>query len=167
MFEMICEVCNEKPAKIHVTQIQNGEPVSAHLCHDCARKKGMGTIGVPLEQVLGGMVSGEEASGISEVPLDLICCRGCGQTFSIFTETGRLGCSQCYFTFDEELTTLILKLQKKESHVGKVPQKGSLRFDPTPDRELRDLRKRLSLAVKSEKFDLAAQIRDEIKDLED
>ena len=36
---MLCEICHKKPAKVHVTRIENNKQFSLHLCQDCARSK--------------------------------------------------------------------------------------------------------------------------------
>ena len=34
---MICENCKQRPAKVTVTQVQNGEQVQRHYCEVCAQ----------------------------------------------------------------------------------------------------------------------------------
>ena len=162
---MICEVCGEKPAKLHVTQIQGGKPVSVHLCHDCAKKKGMGT-SFSLTDLLSGLLEQENASPVSEKETSIVTCRGCGQSFSTFRETGRLGCSLCYTTFEENLLQLVGKIQKSDRHMGKFPKKGRQDSIINLENELREFRRKLNMAVQQEEFETAARLRDQIRSLE-
>ncbi len=38
---MVCDICGEQDALIHVQQIMGGEVLDIHLCTDCAREKGI------------------------------------------------------------------------------------------------------------------------------
>ena len=83
----------------------------------------------------------------------------------LLSQTGRLGCSHCYVTFEGNLRGLLRRLHGSVQHVGKV----YLPPDPTraeQQERLAGLRRKLDKAVELEDFERAAQIRDMIRTLE-
>src|SRR2546422_371583 len=80
-------------------------------------------------------------------------------------EAARLGCAQCYETFDAHLRDLLRRLHGSSQHVGeRYITPGETEADPT--RQLLDLREQLRKAVENENFELAAELRDRIRVLE-
>jgi protein arginine kinase activator len=156
-------VCGKKPAKIHVTQIKNGEKKSVHMCQECAQKQAMGS--AISSGFLGDILKQESGAATPDQPTerDLETCEGCGQTYRAFKETGRLGCAECYQRFEDMLVPLIRKVQKGETHVGKRPQGVK---EPTLAEKVEDLRVQLRQAVEHEEFEKAAQLRDQIRQME-
>ncbi len=160
---MLCDDCGENEAILHLTSIENNQIKSSHLCESCANEKGLepgvGTGNVPLTDFLAQMGKANDASGSSGP------CPYCGLKLDDFKKTGRLGCSQCYVTFEPHLRSLLRRLHGGTQHVGKVY------LPPNPsvaqrEERLAGLRRKLSKAVESEDFERAAQIRDLIKSLE-
>jgi len=88
-------------------------------------------------------------------------CPQCGFTQADFKKSGRLGCSECYVTFAEGLGGLLKSMHKGTKHVGKVPENLRTKRDITE--LLSALQKKLNKAIESENFESAAQLRDEIK----
>ncbi len=75
-----------------------------------------------------------------------------------------MGCSDCYDAFDENLIPLIKRIHGSNNHTGKVPKRkgGDLRII----RKIEDLREEMQRVVEEENFERAAEIRDEINELE-
>jgi protein arginine kinase activator len=154
-------------AVIHLTQIENNEMTTSHLCEQCAAAKGLETEdppspSFPLQEFLAQM--GAEAPQESSTPVDEKCAF-CGLTFRGFREAGRLGCPHCYSAFEGHLRGLLSRVHNSTRHVGKV----YLPPDPTAsqlERRLEGLRRQLDRAVDAEDFERAAGLRDEIRTLE-
>jgi protein arginine kinase activator len=91
-------------------------------------------------------------------------CTVCGFTHAEFKKTGRLGCSACWETFEAGLASLLKAMHKGERHLGKVPVKAMHTLALSG--KVRELSERLEQAVQDEKYEDAAQIRDEIRELE-
>jgi protein arginine kinase activator len=164
---MLCEQCGERPAAIHLTQIVN-TVTQQHLCEVCAAEKGVHTEAsvakFPLSDFLASM--GEDAA--PAVPAgDAGACSVCGATLQDFQDTGRLGCPECYTTFAAHLRNLLRRVHGASQHVG-LPYLGPVAAGeagpPAPD--LGALREQLQHAVAAENFELAAQLRDQIRMLE-
>jgi protein arginine kinase activator len=163
---MLCEHCGQNEAVIHLTQIVNNQMGTFHLCEACAAEKGLepepGIAGFPLTDFLAQM--GQE-SEMKPQKTGSTACEYCGLTLRDFKKTGRLGCSHCYVTFEQHLRSLFRRLHGGTQHVGKV----YLPPDPSEaerHQQLSRLRRKLDAAVDREDFERAAQIRDQIRQLE-
>ena len=161
---MKCDHCGENEAVIHLTQIVDNKMGTFHLCEACAAEKGLepeaGVGNFPLTDFLAQM--GGESKPQPSGPTE---CEYCGLTLQDFKKTGRLGCSHCYVTFDHHLRSLLRRLHGGTQHVGKV----YLPPDPTEadrNEQLSRLRRKLDVAVENENFERAAQLRDQIRQLE-
>ena len=161
---MLCTICKEKPATVHLTQIVGDKMQKLDLCEACAKAKGINDpTGFSLADadVLFGLGASQEldqAGGGSELK-----CPRCGFTQADFKKSGRLGCPECYKTFAEGLSGLLKTMHKSTRHVGKAPE--ALRATRENSDRLKTLQVKLAKAIKDEKYEQAAQLRDEIKQL--
>lgn len=163
---MLCEICKKNPAKIHVTQVRDGNKTTIHICSECAHEKGVAGPAIntafSIEQVLGEFA--KSAQGDDSLKPEYRVCSGCGISYNAFKESGRMGCASCYDSFSDELFPLLMKVQKDIRHSGKVPHQGNVKLNMK--RDILDLRKQLKNTVDQENFEEAARLRDQIRDLE-
>ena len=132
-----------------------------NLCDACSKEKGVqDPTGFALADLLLGIGAAEEI----EKGAPTQKCPVCGFTQADFKKTGRLGCSTCYVTFSEGLSTLLKAMHKGTEHLGKVPQRAH-RAVELNDR-MRNLNESLQKAVAEENYETAASLRDQIKELE-
>lgn len=159
---MLCCVCKEKTATVHLTQITGDKMQKVDLCEDCAKQKGVNDqTGFSLADLLLGLGASQEleqSAGGTDTK-----CPQCGFTHADFKKSGRLGCAECYKTFAEGLGSLLKSMHKGTRHVGKVPEDLRTKRDLTE--QMNSLQKKLAKAIESEDFEQAAQLRDEIKQL--
>ena len=168
---MLCDNCKERDAIINLTQVEHDSKVTLHLCEQCAQQKGVETGGAvlksPLGNFLGAVVKGGNIGGaLVPTSADALRCPGCGSTLRAFRDSGRLGCDQCYASFDAHLRDLLRRLHGSSQHVGEryeAPGEGG-RDDPRS--KLLELKAQLRRAVEGENFELAAELRDRIRVLE-
>ncbi len=160
---MLCERCGDNEAIIHLTQIENNQMNTSHLCEGCAADKGLDTVATtehhPLSEFIAQVGKGGEDSAATGP------CPYCGMKLDEFKKLGRLGCPQCYVAFEPHLKGLLRRLHGGTQHLGKV----YLPPDPTQAERverLAGLRRKLDKAVETEDFERAAQIRDMIRTLE-
>ena len=160
-----CEVCGEKPAKVHVTQIKNNKKITIHMCQDCARKQAGSDVvsKLSIADFLQGMFKQEAGAAAPPTQDEMLTCPGCGQTYRAFKESGKLGCADCYDTFEKQLVPLLRRVHKSERHVGKRPRENR---PATVQEQLAQLRRHLEQAVAREEFERAASLRDEIRRLD-
>lgn len=158
---MDCENCGERDAEITLTEIENNEMRTVHLCSTCAALKGVSVEGSgapPIADLLahlGG--SGEE----QVFAADAEACDYCGTEAREFRKTGRLGCPQCYAQFADQLRALLGRVHNASQHIGKVYVSSAVDADDSQAR-LSTLKRRLDRAVEIEDFESAADLRDQI-----
>lgn len=158
---MTCCVCKEKPATVHLTQIQGDKVQKVDLCEECAKTKGVNDSTFQLADMLLGLGASHEidqAAGGAEIK-----CPACGFTQVDFKKSGRLGCPECYATFADGLEGLLKSMHKGTKHTGKVP--AHLRQKKDFSEQMTTLNKKLAKAISTENFEQAALLRDEIKQL--
>jgi protein arginine kinase activator len=163
----ICQICQQKVAKIHITQIHGSNVLELHVCPDCSRQNGLNNIDLSIHVSLTEAVDVEKGGqAASDSPSDEVkTCAGCGQTYRGFKESGRMGCWQCYDTFAEELEPLLRKIQAGIKHIGKTLNTELIAQTDLAPMILKK-KELLRLAVTAEDFETAARLRDEIKSLE-
>ena len=161
---MLCTICKEKPATVHLTQIVGDKMQKLDLCEDCAKTKGIndptsfGLADLDLVLGLGASQQLEQSAGGVELK-----CPRCGFTQADFKKSGRLGCPECYVTFAEGLRGLLKTMHKGTRHTGKAPE--ALRATRENADRLKTLQAKLTKAIKDENYEQAALVRDEIKQL--
>lgn len=163
---MFCDQCREREAVIHLTQIVNEQVTTLHLCEKCAAEKGVESPGAVAKTPLGSFLAAMgKGTDLAPAPRTGEVCARCGGTFQDFRETGRLGCSDCYRSFEAPLRDLLRRLHGSTHHLGERYAER----DPgaaLAREQAAELRERLRLAVETEDFELAAEIRDRLRVLE-
>lgn len=158
---MKCNKC-PKVATLHITEVVGEEQVEEHhLCEDCAQKylyepgsNGAKGKTAAIEEV--------EEIGIGQMGRE---CPVCGMKFVDFRNSGRLGCPHDYEAFREDLIPLLENIHGDTRHCGKSPRR--LPEVRQTQSELVQLRKQLSQAIHKEAYEEAAQLRDQIRQLEE
>ncbi len=92
-------------------------------------------------------------------------CPVCGTTLSEISRTGKIGCPECYHTFSAALMPSIQRIHGKTQHTGKVPHSAgtNLRLQS----RITELEAKLHQAIEEQRFEEAAQFRDEIASLKE
>ncbi len=165
---MLCDNCKEREVEIHLTKVENDTKVTLHLCKQCAQQKGFETGDSILKTPLGGFIQamGKGGASVLPTPADGLRCAACGSTLKDFRESGRLGCAQCYESFQTHLRDLLRRLHGSSQHVGERYAAPGTDAAADPRIQLLDLREQLRRAVENENFELAAELRDRIRVLE-
>ncbi len=176
---MICQNCHKEEATVHFTEVIDGKANELNLCKKCAEKKGISlTISDAFSEFISSMTDDQ---GHPED--DARCCPRCGLSFKELRKGGRLGCGECYTTFEASLSALINNIHKGPKHTGKSPShfvKGAEEKIDRPasaadssektvmDKEakIKELREKIKAAIAGEEYEKAAHLRDWIKDLE-
>ena len=157
---MLCDICKQNVATVHLTQMVDGKTKKVDLCEACSKEKGVDDpTGFSLADLLLGLGAAQEMAQAA-AGTDLKCPT-CGFTQADFKKAGRLGCPECYRTFSEPLDGLLKTMHKGTRHVGKVPE--TLRQTRDLSDRLKSLQKKLIKAIEEEDFEAAAALRDEIK----
>jgi protein arginine kinase activator len=166
---MLCEKCHERPATVHYTEIVNGHKSKMHLCEVCAGQVQAGGSGfmpqINLHNILASFLSqAPSAHTLAAKNRQETSCPTCGTTESSFAQKGLLGCGDCYKHFGDRLEPLMRRVHGSSSHAGKVPERTGGRARLV--KQIKDMKNRLQQAVVQEEFEDAAQLRDQIRQLE-
>ena len=165
---MLCSQCHERTAVVNLHQIADGEVVLLHLCERCAAEKGVDSSSTltktPVGTFLASMGKGLDLPTGGAVADGMTSCPACGATLDDFRETGRVGCAQCYKTFEVALRELLRRLHGSSRHFGE-------RYRPSEIRNGRSVGARscassCGVAVEAEDFELAAELRDRLRVVE-
>ena len=164
---MLCDICAKNQATVHLTEIVDDQMNELHLCEGCAHQKsaqmesqfGLGDLFAGLAEFDKPIIEkGEEGWALA------LKCPNCGLSYADFKKIGRLGCGECYSAFRKYLGPLLKKIHGSNLHFGKFPLKVTKSLKEKID--LSGLRQKLQKAIEQEDFEEAANIRDQIKDLE-
>ncbi|MFD2672504.1 UvrB/UvrC motif-containing protein [Marinicrinis sediminis] len=165
---MVCQECGSRPASLHFTKIINGEKTEYHLCEVCARERGDKIPGAPngfsIHNLLSGLLDFEPSNSAFSKTEQPLRCETCGLTYSQFGKIGRFGCSDCYKYFAARLDPVFRRVHGTTTHAGKVPARsgGKIKYR----REIDQLKERLHQKIEQEEFEQAAELRDQIRELE-
>lgn len=157
---MICEKCHKNHATTHIKTVVNGIKKEYNLCAECAAAYGYGSNSLTgmLASMFGDITKYDNV-------IESKKCSVCGAGFSEIAKSGKVGCSECYTTFYDELLPYLKRVHGSTKHVGKVPNSAPLMVRPKKE-TVEDLRKELSRLVADENYEQAAVIRDKIKEME-
>ena len=181
---MLCENCGKREANVRYSENINGRKKELHLCEECSKKLGIENMdfNMPIDfsSFFGGLL--EDFGTNDFMPLfnevKQLKCDNCGYTFEDIVNTGKLGCENCYSVFENRLDPIIKKIQGSNKHVGrtgkiidskiseKINNKDSKTENNKDVSKVEKLQNDLKKAIKEEKYEEAAKIRDEIKKLE-
>lgn len=181
---MKCQNCGKEEANVRYTQIINGVKKEVYLCSECAKELGVDALEMPdfsmnFNSFLGDFFSDYmERDLLPSFQTEAVKCKACGMTYEDFIKTGMFGCSNCYTTFSAPIETLLKNLQGTTKHIGRKLNsiKEPIKVENTNNKEnnkvkednkLSKLQKELEKAIKAEKYEEAAKLRDEIKNLKD
>ena len=178
---MLCDNCGKREANVRYSENINGKTRELNLCEECSEKLGIGQMdfSMPMDfsNFFGDFV--EEFTKPEWMPLlnnvKTLTCNNCGYTFDDIVNTGKLGCPNCYDVFESELDPIIKRIQGTNRHVGRIGKiidnKINKKYNKTEENtdkkeektKLEELQEDLKNAIKEERYEDAAKIRDEIK----
>ena len=176
----MCQNCGKNEVTFRYTQVINGVKKEMNLCDKCARELGLKDINfsmpINFSSFLSDLFNDYNDSLLpSFIGTKNLQCESCGTTFDDFVNSGEFGCSNCYDLFEDRITPILRNLQGATKHVGRgyrevTPSTGenitNKKVVKKEESELEKLNKDLQKAIKDERYEDAAKIRDEIKKLE-
>lgn len=152
---MKCQFCGN-PASVHLTEVIQHSKAELHLCEACAAKHQLWT---PPHQELNVPALLDLLLGASTSRSERLTCPKCGLDYDQFRTRGRLGCPHDYLVFGERIDELLMRIHRKNQHVGKTPPCSTTHVDES----VPDLHRQLRVAVAEERYEEAARLRDLIR----
>ena len=157
---MLCEKCKKRNATILYKQTINGVTEQMALCPECANAMSLGSI-FDVDFNFFGSLFKQSAPPLAEEKV----CTLCGSTFDQIAREGKVGCAKCYEIFADRLRPSIERIHGHSSHVGRKPKGGAKKNEKRD--QIKELKRQLAEAIKQENFEKAAELRDQIKQMEE
>ena len=185
---MLCQKCKKNEANVKYTEIINGEKKEMMLCEECSHKLGLDNINfnmpIDFSSFFGGLLE-EEYNSPEFMPLfqtvKELKCDNCNMTYDEFISQGKFGCPECYDVFSSKIDSLLKRLHgsneyrgrkalssasnKENTSIGAISHNSSEKND-SKNSKLEKLQKDLKKAIADERYEDAAKIRDQIKEIE-
>ena len=177
---MLCDNCGKREANVRYQENINGRKKELNLCTECSKKLGIDqfdfSMPIDFASFFGGFF--EDIANQQFMPffdeIKALKCNSCGNTFDDILKTGRLGCQNCYDTFEEQINPIIRRIQGADRHIGrigkisdnKVVSSEEAKPETKEVSELEKLKQDLKKAIEEERYEDAAKLRDKIKKLE-
>jgi protein arginine kinase activator len=161
---MKCQICKDNIATIHLTEIEDGETKEVHLCESCYQNEKKNVFIEPAQSV-NELIS-DLAASIDQAGLrnEGTRCPVCSASYADFQKKGLFGCPNDYTVFRDSVYPLLEKIHGSSEHKGKIP-KSAIHRQSSPE-QLIVLRRELDEAISNERYEKAAELRDEITKLE-
>ena len=175
-------MCLKNPATAHLAELceESGELRELHICNSCITRYHLDLSNKPLpiskilDLAAAVTLDAESADSsnddiadtmsITELENDLPSCSACGLSYADFTKNNRFACAKDYEAFSSELVNLFNELHGSEQHIGRSPSNSDQQSQLLAKR-IR-LEKKLQDVIAEERFEEAASIRDQIKELD-
>jgi protein arginine kinase activator len=179
---MLCQVCQENPATVHVTDVVYGEEAPTepagpsappgqgpqgleerHLCEQCAQASNLPqtTVSKPVGAEIWKLLQASAKRTRKEQGL---ACPDCGMTLAEFRQRGRLGCPRDYEVFMPQLRDLLERIHGATRHSGRVPGLDDQKMERL--QRVNELQRQLEAAIREEAYETAAELRDQLKTLQ-
>ena len=187
---MLCQNCGKNEVNFRYTQIINGVKKEMALCDKCAKSLGLESLDfnmpINFSNFLGDFF--DEVAETNFLPsfskTETLKCNNCGTTYDEFIKTGKFGCSNCYDVFSHGLDNVLKNIHSSNTHVGRKskwinklneaskqennetqvkPKAKTSKPKTSKEDKLAELNIELKQAIKEERYEDAAKIRDEIK----
>lgn len=157
---MLCQKCKINNASVKIIRNVNGDIKEYYLCPSCAEGEGMSLGGMIYKDIIPdsffNILASDSLSGHT--------CKTCGLTYLEFKADPKFGCEDCFSSFSKMLPNMIKDIQGAVNHTGKIPKRSG--GEILKKKKISDIRAELNKAVAEENFELAAKLRDEIRNLE-
>ena len=152
------------------------------LCEKCAKDLGLEkmdfNIPINFSSFFGNFFEDAEESFLPNfAQSNALQCDVCGMTYDEFIDKGKFGCANCYDVFKDRIDPVLKNIQGSNRHIGRNSKfvdkendkyninKEKVEKDNEENDKLKKLNEDLKQAIKEERYEEAAKIRDEIKSM--
>ena len=163
---MLCQNCHKKRSTVRYAEVVDGQVSEQHLCQECLKSRqeseGTGFEFASPEPYRPQQSPDKTCFGDSVA--DLESCKACNTRLRTVLEEAEVGCPSCYESFSAELEGLLEGMHMGVIHRGKTPRLDDARAQTRS--ELQAKRSLLKTALRTENYEEAAALRDQIRALE-
>ena len=157
---MKCDICGRKDPEINIQQVIGKNTRDIHICRKCACEKGIIDNDDGIEFSLSRLINYYLDRDHHK---DHFTCEVCGNTLEDIRKNKRILCENCAVEFRKYISGLLAPGERTRPYHGRFPKKMHIVKDLFIDLEI--LKKDLDKAVQAEEYEIAAGIRDRIKQL--
>ena len=165
---MICQICGKHSASMLVRQIIDEQTKELHICRACAKKhhlySGNRDMHLSLKAIFDGLSPYTDGTKKDTEGVRPVVCPDCGTPLSHVKEKKILGCPRCFFYFRDTVLKLMQEASGEVFYAGKLPPQPEIFLGA--EVSLQRLEEELQKAVENEEYELAAYLRDKIKERE-
>lgn len=169
-----CQLCPATNATVHLTELAaDGTRSELHVCRACVVRLGIALDHPPaISVLLTGKQEGEadadaETSSVAVPVPDQGACPQCGLEFSAYAQNNLFGCSECYEAFAPQVEELVRRYHGSVQHAGRLPAGGAdLPAQAHRSATRHALTAELNEAVAREQYERAANLRDQLRELD-
>lgn len=142
-----------------------------HLCSECAAELGILDEFSPKSFFADSFLGNFLGAGIPAMKVlsGVDRCEYCGSSFNDIVKSGTVGCANCYKKFEDKLEPSILKIHGNTRHLGKnvsyTVEDDEKEKAEEHKNDTDSLKEQLRQAIKEQRFEDAAVLRDKIKEL--
>ena len=168
---MKCQKCKINDATTQIKHVVNGKYTEYTLCSDCAHEMGFDNVfDTSMPDMFGGLIKSIFGSALP-ARSQATRCPVCSSTYGDIRNTGKVGCATCYQIFESELLPSVKGIHGNTQHCGKVSCSADIRIPHTESQhsevsQTDKLKAELQAAIEEQNFELAAELRDKIKERE-
>lgn len=170
-----CQFCGKK-ATMFLTQIVSDEVTELALCERCAKERGFfdpqtltfaekffpSLIQEKVQNMIRALSPGQTEKPEQPRTDVLSRCPICSYTSEDYTKTERVGCPHCYSVFAEDFSPEV----QHKLHLSDTSKTGDdISAQAVPNVGKKELELRMQKAIEEENYELAAQLRDQIKSM--
>ena len=163
-----CDKCGAENATTHVKTIINGEFKEYDLCSACAHKLGYTNVFADMESDFSHLL-GSFFGNVLPARTQSTRCEFCGSPYAAIANTGHVGCANCYQLFADRLNPSIVRIHGNAAHCGKhskIAAQAREERAETKEDKIKRLQSQLDEAIKQQEFERAAELRDQIREME-
>ena len=118
-----------------------------------------------IQQLLNALFNHSPSHIQSQFNLSKTCSR-CGLSLQQIVHNGKFGCSECFKIFNQEIIHIAQRVQHgADEHIGYVSDNASEKIQLK--QRISDLQQKMEDAAKEQAFELAADYRDQLKEMKE
>lgn len=162
---MICDICKQNEALISVEQISDGVKKNMYLCNECAAKFGFAAFSENIDISVKNIFRKYEFNKqLEQQQQTSPVCPHCGQKLFDIRFKHKIGCANCFMTFQNEIAEILKQKKKDLQYTGAIQKAKVIGFEEKITAA--GLKQALQKAIEAEEYERAALLRDELKALE-
>ena len=186
---MLCHNCGKNEATVKYTQIINGNKAELVFCEGCSKELGINptefNMPIDFSSFFGGMLGDVDAQEFFPMitKTEELKCQFCNMTYDELVNNGKFGCANCYNVFSDKIDSILKRIHGDNKYLGRKGKMsqitngmnennvdsvgGDAHINPGNCGQvpLQNLHEQLKLAIKEERYEDAAVIRDKINNL--